>query len=208
MPWVEAVPAILEAYYPGQEGGDALARILFGKVNPSGKLPETFPQRLADNPSYGNFPGDPDKVIYGEGIYVGYRHYDKKNIEPLFPFGFGLSYTDFSYSNLQIEEAGDKLVKATVKVKNTGLVPGKEVVQLYIRDMLSDIDKPEKELKGFTKVFLEPGQTKPVSITLTRDQFAYFDEQQDRWVVEPGAFEILVGSSSRDIRLRQNIIVE
>lgn len=208
MPWVEEVPAILEAYYPGQEGGDALARILFGKVNPSGKLPETFPQRLEDNPSYGNFPGDPDKVIYGEGIYVGYRHYDKKNIEPLFPFGFGLSYTDFSYSNLQIEEAGDKLVKATVKVKNTGLVPGKEVVQLYIRDMLSDIDKPEKELKGFTKVFLEPGQTKPVSITLTRDQFAYFDEQQDQWVVEPGAFEILVGSSSRDIRLRQNIIVE
>jgi beta-glucosidase len=208
MPWVEEVQAILEAYYPGHEGGDAIARILFGEVNPSGKLPETFPRKLEDNPSYGNFPGDPEKVNYGEGIFVGYRHYDKKNIEPLFPFGFGLSYTDFSYSNMQTEQTGDNQVKVTVEVKNTGLVPGKEVVQLYIRDLESSIDKPEKELKGFTKVFLEPGQTKPVSMALTRDRFAHFEEQKGQWLVEPGEFEILVGSSSRDIRLKGKLMIE
>jgi beta-glucosidase len=208
MPWIEEVPAILEAYYPGQEGGNAIARILFGEVNPSGKLPETFPRKLEDNPSYANFPGDPEKVKYEEGIYVGYRHYDKNNIEPLFPFGFGLSYTEYSYSNLQTEQTGNGLVKVTAKVKNTGLVEGKEVVQLYVRDPESSIDKPEKELKGFAKVNLEPGQSKPVSMLLTRDQFAYFDEQQDQWFLEPGEFEIIIGSSSRDIRLRKIITIE
>jgi beta-glucosidase len=208
MPWIEEVPAILEAYYPGQEGGNAIARILFGAVNPSGKLPETFPRKLEDNPSYGNFPGDPENVKYEEGIYVGYRHYDINNIEPLFPFGFGLSYTDFSYSNLQTEQTGDNLVKVRVEVKNTGSVPGKEVVQLYIRDPESVMDKPEKELKGFTKVFLEPGQSKPVSMKLARDRFAHFEEQKGQWVVEPGEYEIWVGSYSRDIRLKGNLTIE
>jgi beta-glucosidase len=208
MPWLEEVPAILEAYYPGQEGGDAIARILFGEVNPSGKLPETFPQRLEDNPSHGYFPGDPEKVNYGEGIYVGYRHYDKKNIEPLFPFGYGLSYTEFAYDNLQVRRMEDGSVTVEAEVKNTGLVPGKEVVQLYVRDLESSIDKPEKELKGFSKVFIEPGQTKPVSIKLNMDQFAHFDEQTDQWVVEPGQFELLIGSSSRDIRLREKITID
>jgi len=208
MPWIKEVPAILEAYYPGQEGGNAIARILFGEVNPSGKLPETFPRKLEDNPSYANFPGDPEKVKYEEGIYVGYRHYDKHNIEPLFPFGHGMSYTEFSYSNLQTEQTGNGLVKVAVEVKNTGLVPGKEVVQLYVSDPESSIEKPGKELKGFAKVFLEPGQSKPVSMALTRDQFAHFEAQQGQWVVEPGEFEIIIGSSSRDIRLRKKITIE
>jgi beta-glucosidase len=208
MPWIEEVQSILEAYYPGQEGGNAIARILFGDVNPSGKLPETFPRKLEDNPSYGNFPGDPEKVKYEEGIYVGYRHYDKNNIEPLFPFGYGLSYTEFAYDNLQVERMEDGSVNVKAEVKNTGLVSGKEVVQLYVRDLESSIDKPEKELKGFTKVFLEPGQSKPVSIALTRDQYAHFEEQKDQWVVEPGEFEVLIGSSSRDIRLRGKITIK
>ncbi len=208
MPWLEEVPAILEAYYPGQEGGDAIARIIFGEVNPSGKLPETFPRELEDNPSYGNFPGDPENVKYEEGIYVGYRHYDKNNIEPLFPFGYGLSYTEFIYNNLLVERTGDGSVKVEAEIENTGSVAGKEVVQLYVRDLESTIDKPEKELKGFTKVLLDPGQSKTVSFALTRDQFAHFEEHKDQWVVEPGEYELLVGSSSRDIRLREKITIE
>jgi beta-glucosidase len=208
MPWIDEVPAILEAYYPGQEGGNAIARILFGEVNPSGKLPETFPQQLEDNPSFGNFPGDPENVKYEEGIYVGYRHYDKNNIEPLFPFGYGLSYTKFEHNNLHVMRMEDGSVKIEADVKNIGRVPGKEVVQLYVRDLESSIDKPEKELKGFTKVFLEPGQTIPVSMTLARDQFAHFDEHKGQWIVEPGEFELLIGSSSRDISLRGKITIE
>ena len=208
MPWLKEVPAILESYYPGQEGGNAIAKILFGEVNPSGKLPETFPRQVEDNPSHGNFPGDPENVSYEEGIYVGYRHYDKKNIEPLFPFGFGLSYTTFAYNNLQIGQAEDGAVKVDAEIKNSGLVPGKEVIQVYIKDPGSAIDKPDKELKGYTKVFLEPGESKTVSLELSRDQFAHYDEQKNQWVVEPGQFEILLGSSSRDIRIRKNIFIE
>jgi len=208
MPWMEEVPSILEAYYPGQEGGNAIARIIFGEVNPSGKLPETFPQQLKDNPSYGNFPGDPENVRYEEGIYVGYRHYDINDIEPLFPFGYGLSYTTFEYGNLRVERLDNGSVNVEAEIRNTGSVAGKEVVQLYIRDLESTIDKPDKELKGFTKVLLEPGQSKHVSMALTRDQFAYFDRGNDQWIVEPGEFEILIGASSRDIRLRKKLKIE
>lgn len=209
MPWLDEVPAILEAYYPGQEGGNAIARILFGVVNPSGKLPETFPVRLEDNPTYGNFPGVKDSVLYEEGIYVGYRHYDKINIDPLFPFGYGLSYTSFDYSNLQVEINDEGTFEVSLEIENTGLVTGKEVVQLYIRDVESTIDKPEKELKGFAKVNLEPGESKTIPIELEKDDFSYFDPQLNKWVVEPGEYEILIGSSSRDIRLRKVInIVE
>jgi beta-glucosidase len=208
MPWREEVPAILEAYYPGQEGGDAIARILFGEVNPSGKLPETFPQRLEDNPSYGNFPGDTESVSYEEGIYVGYRHYDKHRLEPLFPFGYGLSYTEFSYAGLQISQAGDGTVTVSARISNTGRVAGKEVVQLYVRDLEPGMDKPGKELKGFAKVMVEPGRSEPVSMVLTRDQFASFDEQKMAWVVKPGEYEILLGSSSRDIRLRKKVQIK
>lgn len=208
MPWMDDVPAILEAYYPGQEGGHAIARILFGEVNPSGKLPETFPRQLEDNPSHDNFPGDPERVPYEEGIYVGYRHYDKNKIEPLFPFGHGLSYTKYEYSNLQIEPMENGSFKVEADILNTGGVPGKEIVQLYVRDLESTIDKPERELKGFVKVYLEPGRSKRVSMALARDQFAHFEEPRGRWIVEPGEFEILIGASSRDIRLREKIIID
>jgi beta-glucosidase len=208
MPWLEKIPAILEAYYPGQEGGHAIARILFGEVNPSGKLPETFPMRLQDNSSFGNFPGDPERVLYEEGIYVGYRHFDTQQREPLFPFGYGLSYTEFAYRNLQTRLPGKGEVRVTAEIRNTGPVAGKEVVQLYIQDLEPGIDKPGKELKGFAKIFLEPGASLPVTLSLTRDQFAHFDEQEEKWVVEPGMYEILLGSSSRDIRLREKIMIE
>ncbi|MFO7933443.1 MAG: glycoside hydrolase family 3 C-terminal domain-containing protein [Bacteroidales bacterium] len=207
MPWLERVPALLEAYYPGQEGGNAIANILFGKVNPSGKLPESFPLKLEDNPSYGNFPGDREKVNYEEGIYVGYRHYDKEKIDPLFPFGYGLSYTWFGYSGLRVEYTGDGCCRVSAAIENRGPVPGKEIVQLYIRDLQSTIDRPEKELKGFVKISLEPGEKKRVSIRLEREHFACFDPQLNRWVVEPGVFEIMVGSSSKDIRLIDTLCV-
>jgi beta-glucosidase len=205
MPWLDEVPALLEAYYPGQEGGNAITRILFGEVNPSGKLPETFPAKLEDNPTFGNFPGEREKVVYEEGIYVGYRHYDKENIAPLFPFGYGLSYTSFLYKNLQVESSDEGTFKISLEIENTGLVTGKEVIQLYIKDSESSIDKPDKELKGFTKVNLEPGELKTIPIELERDDFSYFDPQLNKWVVEPGEYEILIGTSSRDIRLRKVI---
>jgi len=208
MPWIEEVSAILEAYYPGQEGGNALPRILFGDVNPSGKLPETFPRKIEDNPCFGNFPGVQEQVSYKEGIYVGYRHYDKNKIEPLFPFGFGLSYTTFTYNNLHVDHNNNGSVRVDLEIVNSGQVAGKEVVQLYVKDSESTLDKPEKELKGFEKVHLESGETKHVSMELTRDQFAHFDELKDDWIVEPGQFEILVGTSSRDIRLREIINIE
>lgn len=201
MPWADEVPAILEAYYPGQEGGNAIAKILFGEVNPSGKLTVTFPHRLEDTPAFINYPGD-RKVYYGEGIFVGYRYYDKKNVEPLFPFGHGLSYTTFEYENLSLpSEAriGEK-VKVQVTVKNTGKRLGKEVIQLYVGDPESSLVRPPKELKGFAKVELQPGEAKTVTFELDERAFAFFDPNQSRWVVEPGEFHILAGSSSKDIR--------
>ena len=207
MPWLEKVPALLEAYYPGQEGGNAIAKILFGKVNPSGKLPESFPVKLEDTPTSGNFPGVREKVTYREGIYVGYRHYDKEKIDPLFPFGYGLSYTWFGYSGLQVEHTGDGSCRVSADIENSGPAAGKEIVQLYIRDVQSTIDKPEKELKGFVKISLEPGERKKISIDLDREHFAHFDPQLNRWIVEPGEFEIMVGSSSRDIRLIDTLYV-
>lgn len=201
MPWLDRVAAVLEAYYPGMEGGNAIARILLGEVNPSGKLPVTFPRRYEDNPTYGNYPGA-RQVYYGEGIFVGYRYYDHKDIEPLFPFGFGLSYTTFAYSGLRVPKtaAVGKPVRVSVRVKNTGERAGKEVVQLYVRDKVSSLPRPPKELKGFAKVALRPGESKVVKFLLDERAFAFYDPYQKRWVVEPGEFEILVGSSSRDIR--------
>ena len=208
MPWINDVPAVLEAYYPGQEGGDAIARVLFGEVNPSGRLPETFPLRLEDNPTHGYFPGDPDRVTYGEGIYVGYRHYDKNDVEPLFPFGYGLSYTSFVYRDLKVEKTGEGSFAVKVDVKNTGSVTGKEVVQMYVRDLESGIGKPAKELKGFVKVSLDPVESKMVTLQLDREMLAHFDPQKAKWVVEPGEFEIMIGSSSRDIRLKKTITIQ
>ncbi|MHC4558079.1 MAG: beta-glucosidase [Planctomycetota bacterium] len=208
MPWLDDVSAVLEAYYPGQEGGSAIASVLFGDVNPSGKLPETFPKRLEDNPSHGFFPGEKRRVLYGEGIYVGYRHYDTRGIEPLFPFGYGLSYTEFEYSNLKIKKKEDGNICVTLDVENIGKVTGAETIQLYVRDLIASVNRPVKELKAFLKVELSPGQIKQAELFLNRNAFAFFSSIQKEWIVEPGEFELLISSSSRDIRLAEKITVE
>lgn len=208
MPWVDKVPAVLQLWYDSQEQGNALADILFGDENPSGKLPTSFPVRLEDNPAYINYPGENGKVRYGEGIFVGYRYYDKKKLDPLFPFGHGLSYTTFKYSNLKLSAKSitpDQTLTVKVDVTNTGKVAGKEIVQLYVRDVQSTFARPEKELKGFAKVELNPRQTKTVTFTLDREAFWYFDTARNAWTVEPGEFEILIGASSRDIRLTGSV---
>jgi beta-glucosidase len=210
MPWVDNVPVVLQLWYDSQEQGNALADILFGDVNPSGKLPTTFPVRLQDNPAYINYPGENGKVRYGEGIFVGYRYYDKKEIAPLFPFGHGLSYTSFKHSNLRLSPKSitpNELLKVRVDVTNTGKVAGKEVIQLYVRDVKSTVTRPDKELKAFAKVELAPKQTRTVTFTLDREAFWYFDVTKNAWATEPGDFEILVGSSSRDIRLKETFML-
>ena len=203
MPWVNEVQAIVEAYYPGQEGGNAIADILLGKVNPSGKLPVTFPQRYKDNPTYTNYPGFKE-VRYGEGIFVGYRYYDIKDIEPLFPFGHGLSYTSFEYEDLQMPAniKSGECFKVSFTIKNTDKVAGKEVAQLYIGDRESRLIRPLKELKGFAKVALAPGEEKDVTISLNERSLSYFDPDKKAWVAEPGVFKVFIGSSSKDIRLK------
>jgi beta-glucosidase len=208
MPWIDKVPAVLQLWYDSQEQGNALADILFGDENPSGKLPTTFPVRLEDNPAYINYPGENGKVRYGEGIFVGYRYYDKKKLAPLFPFGHGLSYTKFKYSNLKLSAKSitpNESFKVQVDVTNTGKVAGKEIVQLYVRDIISTFARPEKELKAFEKVELKPKQTKTITFTLDREAFWYFDAVKNVWSTEPGEFEILVGASSRDIRLNDSV---
>ncbi|MFJ8414594.1 glycoside hydrolase family 3 C-terminal domain-containing protein [Bacillus paramycoides] len=211
MPWIGKVKGILEGYLGGQALGGAIADILFGDANPSGKLAETFPKVLSDNPSYLNFPGEGDKVEYKEGVFVGYRYYDTKNIEPLFPFGFGLSYTNFEYSNLSIDKKEIKdtdTVSVRVNVRNTGSTVGKEIVQLYIKDVESTMIRPEKELKGFEKVALQPGEEKTVSFTLNKRSFAYYNVELKDWHVETGEFEILVGKSSKEIVLHDSLYVQ
>lgn len=206
MPWLENVGAVLQAWYPGQECGNAIADVLFGEVNPSGKLPQTFPKRLEDNPAFINYPGENGKVYYGEGIFVGYRYYEKKKIAPLFPFGHGLSYTAFDYKNLAIRvdtRGASALIQITVDIINVGTRAGQEVVQLYIRDIQAKVARPEKELKAFAKIQLQPGEGQRVAFSLNRDTLSYYDTTQKRWVAEPGTFEILIGGSSVDIRLRE-----
>ncbi|MDD2797355.1 MAG: glycoside hydrolase family 3 C-terminal domain-containing protein [Bacteroidales bacterium] len=204
MPWVNDVNAIVEAYYPGQEGGNAIANILTGVVNPSGKLPETFAKKLSDTPSFKYYNKDSAEVTYTEGIYVGYRHYDKNNIEPLFPFGHGLSYTNFTYSDLKIKKKRSNII-VTFNITNTGNVDGAEVAQLYIKDVKASEDRPEKELKNFEKVFLKKGETKTLSMEITKQQLAFFSKVKHKWVNEAGQVGFLVGSSSRDIRLKTEI---
>jgi beta-glucosidase len=203
MPWLDKVAGVVQAWYPGQESGNAIADILFGDANPSGKLPQTFPMRLEDNPAYLNYPGENGKVHYGEGLYVGYRYYDKKKITPLFPFGFGLSYTTFSYSPLKLssqEISSDDTLVVSVDVTNTGLREGKEIVQLYLRDVMASLHRPEKELKAFAKVELAPSETQTVTLYLNPNTLAYYDDLARSWVAEAGEFELQVGSSSEDIR--------
>ncbi|WP_220195219.1 beta-glucosidase [Ktedonospora formicarum] len=203
MPWLEQVAAVVQAWYPGQECGNAIADILFGDVNPSGKLPQTFPVRLEDTPAYLTYPGENGRVYYAEGLFVGYRYYDKKHVAPLFPFGFGLSYTDFVYSQLNVSAkqigAGES-VRVSLEVTNTGKCAGHEIVQLYVRDVKSSLHRPEKELKAFSNVRLEVGETRTVTLEIGREALAYFDDNAHQWVAESGEFEVLVGSSSQDIR--------
>ena len=204
MPWVNDVSAILETWLGGQAGAGAIADAVFGVVNPSGKLAETFPVRLEDSPAFLNFPGEDGQVIYGERMFVGYRYYDKLNIEPLFPFGHGLSYTEFGYSNLKLSSTDitDKdQLQVSLTVTNTGKVKGKEVIQLYVADKESSVQRPVKELKAFDKIELAPGESKEVSFTLSVRDFSYYSKVYDRWLAESGEFDILIGSSSRDIRL-------
>ncbi|MGH9881177.1 MAG: beta-glucosidase family protein [Pyrinomonadaceae bacterium] len=205
-PWLTKVPAVMLAWYPGMEGGNALARVLFGDVNPSGKLPCTFPKRLEDSPAHalGAYPGKNGQEEYVEGLLVGYRWFDTKKIEPLFPFGYGLSYTSFKYSSLKLTEGKDlkgPVAVAEFEVANTGSRDGGEVAQLYVHQEHPGLPRPVKELKGFLKVFLKPGEKQTVSIPLERSAFAYYDPDKKGWVAEKGEFTILIGSSSRDIRL-------
>lgn len=210
MPWLEDVSGVLEAYLGGQAAGGAIADILFGDANPSGKLAETFPVKVSDNPSYLYFPGSRNKVEYSEGIFVGYRYYEKKQLAPLFPFGFGLSYTSFAYTGIEIsccEISEHETLTVSVTVKNVGSLAGKETVQVYVRDKESTVSRPEKELKGFVKVSLASNEEKTVSIILDKRAFAFWDEEASDWQVESGEFEILVGGSSADTPLRKTVTV-
>ena len=210
MPWVGKVKAVLEAYLGGQAVGLATVRVLFGDVNPSGHLAETFPRKLSDNPSYLFYGGEKDKTDYREGIFVGYRYYDRKEMDVLYPFGHGLSYTTFEYSGLQLSdtEITDRdTLTATVTVTNNGSRTGKTVVQLYVSDVDSTVLRPVRELKGFEKVELAPGETTEVTFTLDKRSFAYWNEQISDWHVETGEFVIEVGQSSRDICLAETVTV-
>jgi beta-glucosidase len=203
--WIDSVSAVLEGWMMGQAGGAAVADVLFGKVNPSGKLAETFPLKLEDTPAYINWPGGAGKVSYGEGLFIGYRYYDAKNVPVLFPFGYGLSYTTFEYSNAQLSTTNFKDVDGlTIKVDvtNTGKLAGKEIVQVYVHDQRSELVRPAKELKGFAKVELQAGETKSVSIKLDFRAFAYYHPEYKQWITEDGDFDILIGASSADIRCR------
>ncbi|MHA2429502.1 MAG: beta-glucosidase, partial [Promethearchaeota archaeon] len=208
--WIDKVPVLVEAWYPGMEGGHAIANILFGDVNPSGKLPVSFPKKLSDSPAHKSlktYPGN-DKVYYQEGIYVGYRYFEKYNIEPLFPFGYGLSYTEFIYENLEIDKfkfAKGEVINISIDIINSGEYPGAEIVQLYIQDFESSVERPIKELKGFKKVYLKPHEKNNLKFELCEEDFSFFDESINSWRIEKGFFNILMGSSSRDIRLQAQV---
>lgn len=205
--WLAKVPAVLQAWYPGMEGGNALAGVLFGDVNPSGRLACTFPKRLEDSPAHamGNYPGKDGTVRYEEGLLVGYRWFDTKNVDPLFPFGYGLSYTRFEYSGLRLNQVKDGVMTAEFEVKNVGQRDGGEVAQLYVQDLKPRLARPLKELKGFRKVFLKPGESLKVSIPIDRSAFAFYDPERRAWAAEKGNFKIMIGASSRDIRLQKDV---
>lgn len=211
MPWAGDVKGILESYLCGQAVGEAQCDILFGDVSPCGKLAETIPIKLSDNPSYLNFPGDGKTVDYKEGIFVGYRYYDTKEIPVRFPFGYGLSYTDFSYSNMRI--SSDKIrdcdiLTVKVNVKNTGVIESKEIVQLYVADHTKKAIRPVKELKGFEKISLKPGEEKEVTFTLDKRSFAWYNTVIHDWYAASGTYEIMIGKSSAEIVLSKQVELE
>jgi beta-glucosidase len=204
LPWVDRVPAIVEAWLPGQEGASALAQILFGDANPSGRLPFTFPRRVEDNPTHLYYSAGRD-ANYGEGVFVGYRYYEKKAVAPLFAFGHGLSYTRFEYSNLRVPESvAGPTVEVSIDVKNVGTRAGAEVVQLYVGDEATrSVVRPVKELKGFAKPVLAPGESRTVRFALSARDLAYFDVHVHDFVATPGVHRVYVGSSSADIRAQR-----
>lgn len=208
--WIDKVPAVIEAWYGGLEAGRAIASVLFGDINPSGKLPLTFPKKLSDSPAHVSsrtFPGN-EKVYYDEGIFVGYRHFDEKNLEPLFPFGFGLSYTTFKYENLKINKKkveGNEKFMVSVEITNIGQRNGAEIIQLYIQDVECSAERPPKELKGFKKVYLQTGEKQVIELELDKSALSFYDEKNDCWTAEKGTFNVLIGSSSRDIHLQDKI---
>ena len=209
MPWIENVPAVVEAWFGGQEGGAAIADVLFGDVNPSGKLPVTFPKAWNDSPASSTYPGKDGKTEYAEGIFIGYRYFDHANVEPLFPFGFGLSYTTFSYSHLVVVPGpGHETYSVTLDVTNTGTRAGAEVVQVYVSEEHASVPRPPKELKAFSRIALQPGETKTVHLTLGESSFAFFHPMKKQWEVEPGTYTVAVGSSSRDVRLSQSLEIK
>jgi beta-glucosidase len=206
MPWLSQVSAVLQAWFGGQEAGNSIVDVLFGAVNPSGKLPVSFPRSIEDTPAFENFPGDLGtlQVHYKEGLNIGYRYYDQYPEKTLFPFGFGLSYTEFDIitsmsADQQLIRGGSIKVSATVK--NIGTVVGSEVVQVYITSPVKSVDMPPKQLAGFAKVSLEPGKSKSVSISVDYQSAAYWSVETDRWIVEKGQYEILVGNSSQKTTL-------
>ncbi len=209
MPWINKARAVLLQLFPGQEDGEALANVLFGEVNPSGHLPETFPMRLEDNPAYLFYPGT-RHATYGEGVFVGYRYYDTKKIEPLFPFGYGLSYTHFGLKDAAVSASKDtdKPVDVAVTITNDGKRDGADVVQLYIHDAEASVPRPFQELKGFRKVKLKRGESQTVHFALGPRAFSFYDEDTHGWVCEPGAFTARIGDSSRDIRLEKRFTLD
>lgn len=211
--WLPNVKGLLHMWYGGQQGGEALSEILFGTVNPSGKLPHTFEKRWEDNPTYDNYydPQGTLKVDYKEGLLVGYRYYDTKQIEPQFPFGYGLSYTTFAYENLKVvlqAEKGNPGYQVSFDIKNTGKKAGAEIAQVYIKALHSSVDMPEKELKGFTRVLLKAGEKKRISLSLDSDAFTYYNTNLKKFVVDKGAYQIIIGASSRDLKLKKNVTVK
>jgi beta-glucosidase len=208
--WIDKVPAVLEGWLPGQAGAKAIVNVIKGKVNPSGKLAETFPIVLEHNPSYLNFPGVNEKVNYAEGIYVGYRYYEKKKIEPQFPFGHGLSYTEFEYTNLSLDKEVwvEDEIEVKFELKNVGELAGKEIVQFYVSQNNPYYDRPRKELKKFKKVSLKSGESKELKFNLSYRDFAYFNPELKDWVVEEDEYKIIIASSAQDIRLSEAVKVK
>jgi len=209
--WVDGVRAVIQAWYPGQEGGTALAQLLFGDFSPSGRLPATFERRFEDSAVHASyFPREDKKIPYTEGVFLGYRHFDKAGIEPLFAFGHGLAYTRFKYGRLAVspDTLGENgHVTVSFDVTNAGKRAGAEVAQLYVGDRHAPVPRPPKELKGFAKVTLAPGETKHIELALDRRALSYYDVATREWRADPGDFEVMVGSSSRQIELRGKVTV-
>jgi beta-glucosidase len=205
IPWLDDVGAVLQAWYPGQECGNAIADVLFGAAEPGGRLPQTFPARLEDNPAFLNYPGENGRVTYGEGLFIGYRYYDKKRITPLFPFGHGLSYTTFAFGEPRLSAdsigPGESLT-VTIDVTNTGERAGSEIVQCYVADEHSALIRPPKELRAFAKLQLAPGEIQTATLVLDPRALAYYDDRQGLWVAEAGEFGVLIGRSADAIVAR------